>query len=86
MCYINMFPDVISSSGLLAFPRRTEPNAQEEVLQSPQVPNCILVFQSLPVLSRRRRSLEPAFPGAGGAGAGMDGVGVEATEQEETEE
>lgn len=32
VCYINIFPDVIFSTGLLAFPSRTEPNAQKEIV------------------------------------------------------
>lgn len=32
VCCINIFPDVIFSAGLLAFPSRTEPNAQEEIV------------------------------------------------------
>lgn len=32
VCCINIFPDVIFSAGLLAYPSRTEPNAQEEIV------------------------------------------------------
>lgn len=78
--YINMFPDVISSSRLQACPRRTEPYAQEEVLQptraklDPGFPesSCAAPEEAFPGggfpwswLFLDQCSLEPGFPGAG---------------------